>query len=254
MQMMPLGTKQKLESLGFKVFQKTDLKTRRLFTYIHHPENPNDPLAGLDVKYFNTLGDISKDLVENGEYIDINYYCWPVNDCPPYPHDVGYGYDAQIEYWEEQGLDVNGLPAWWVFWLICAAISLTAFVVVSMAVWFIQTVNAPCNYEIYPINECWKLIRAPDCSHAEFNTCGGPDANNDGIPDGQWGGAMPGESGTPNWQKDIWDPTTLIIAIIVGAIAIGAVVIITKLIPAKQPQPQQYYYPPPPSSNEKNYG
>jgi len=162
MQAMPLSIKNRLEDLGFEVTVKADPKTHKMFTWVKHPVNPADPLSGLDVKYFNNLKDITHDLVDNGESVDINYYHWPVNDCPPFMHNPGSGYDAQVEFWEEAQYDAKGNLALWTWFLVCAAIAMTVTVIVSLVCWFIEKINAPCTYEENWINECWVSITNVD--------------------------------------------------------------------------------------------
>jgi len=94
------------------------------------------------------------------------------------------------------------------------------------------------------INDCYKKIIFPDCSWKWFNSCGGPDNNGDGFPDGvvedEGGGDSPIDK--------------IILAIIVGAVAVGGILVISSLLKSRgQAQyAQQFpgYGPPPPSFRE----
>lgn len=257
MQGMSLATRQILEGKGFTVYEKYDETKGMTFTYVHHPENNlSDPSRGLDNKYFASLMDITRWTVDDGEYIDLDAYAWPVIDCPP---DMGY-YDENEAWpneltWKEPTYNEKGElitdPLSWA--LLFLAITLLVGVIVLGIIRIMQTLAAPCGetqITDIPGNECWKIIRSPDCKHAEFNACGGPDNNQDGKPDGQWAGAAEGESGTPNW-KGGWDISGIIMWIVIGAIAIGGTYVAIKLLakPKKQYYPsqpsQQYYYPQP---------
>ena len=239
---MSQSRKEYFESQGYKVFDGYDATLGKTFTYVTHPEhNLSDPHHGQTLKYFSSLMDINHYSVLDGEYVDLDWYSWPNQFCP-----AGFGYSSQNEeYYETMDANGNKLIDPILGGLIVVAVAAAIFITVTMVVQLIKAINAPCGWgKIIPINECWKIIIAPDCSKAEFNACGGPDENGDGIPDGQWAGAPPGESGTPTWTKDIWEPTETVKWVVIGAIAIGAVVIAVKLMGGKQSS--HAYYPPPP--------
>jgi len=239
---MPLEKKMVIESEGCIVFDKFDSKTRKTFSYIQHPD-------GLIRKWFGTLADINRFTVEDGEYIELDTCAWDGKNCPP-PPDAnmalsGNWYSSINETWSisaynEKGELIPAIPIWLMVTIVMVATSVTFL----MAILFIRTINAPCGHvETTRINECWKMVTAPDCSVAEFNACAGPDNNGDGKPDGQWGGDDPN---SPDWHKDIFDPKELIKWAVIGAIAIAGVIIVMKVIPKKHPYyPQQQYRAPP---------
>lgn len=81
---------------------------------------------------------------------------------------------------------------------------------------------APCGItgSEVPINDCYKKIIFPDCSWKWFNSCGGPDNNGDGHPDG----IVEDEGG----GEDIYDK--IIQIIIIGAVAIGGIVVLSSFL------------------------
>jgi hypothetical protein len=245
-----LVRKAQIESQGFTLYEQYDAYSGRTLTYIQHPANNlSDPFAGQSLKFFSSLSEIEHTVVQDGEYFDIDYYSWPTDYAYP-----GEGYLSQNEAWTESMMNEHGLFEPLEIGLVILAIGLMIAVIVTCISNFIQTINDPCGWgKTIPINDCWKIIVAPDCSKAEFNSCGGPDANGDGVPDGQWAGAAPGESGTPNWTKDIWDPTEMIKWAVIGVVAVVgvylAITLVSKIGQGKQQQypqyPPQYYQPPP---------
>jgi len=79
-----------------------------------------------------------------------------------------------------------------------------------------------------PINDCYKKIIFPDCHWKWFNSCGGPDNNGDGKPDG----IVEDEGGGDDMGDKIMK------LIIVGAVAVGGVLVLTQFL--KKPKEKKY--------------
>jgi len=113
---------------------------------------------------------------------------------------------------------------------ICLIALATVAVFTGLMNW-VRVRNAPCGVEgkIVEISDCAKMIIKPDCSSATFNACADPDG--DGIPEGEF---------TSDWTKsENW-----IDLIIIGAVAVGGVFILYKLLDIygkRQPSYRSYY-------------
>jgi len=235
---MPTLRKQQFEEAGFVVTERVDARKGRMFTYIRLPN-------GLEYKWFGTLADINRYTVDSDEYVTLDINAWPLYDCPPPSAGQlqqaldGHWYYSENDVWNPSGellIDPFSLAL-----LVTIIALMTGFVILMLCI-YSQITNAPCgDSTITNINECWKIIRAPDCSHAEFNACGGPDNNGDGKPDGEWAGG-----GDPNWQKDVLNPADIVMWVAIAALAIGGTYIAVKLLTRKkEPQyPPPQYYPP----------
>jgi len=231
-----------LESLGYTI-SELQLSSGKTKTYVTHPmDNPNDPFAGWTLAWFDKLYEVFPDAVdpENGvgneEYFDIDYYCLP--------EEVAYeGIRVDNFRWLPAGAsyddlehDAEGNLVWpWFAWILLVMV-ITMLIGVMFTMWtrHIQVSNAPCGPEgsEWYINDCWKMVIAPDCSYRSFNSCA-----NDG--EGEWEG---------DWRKDIPDWTDIIIWAIIGAVIIGGTVIAVKLIPKIKSRRQQLPSRPPPSN------
>ena len=139
------------------------------------------------------------------------------------------------------GLDERGLP---VDWLMIGLVILVTALIIMIAISLVRTFFAPCGIggSVQEINECWKLVIKPDCSARSFNSCADPDG--DGVPEGEWG--------SDDWTKN-FDLMEVIKWAVIGAIAIGGVVVIASLLRSKERAQYAQLYPdqpPPPSFRE----
>jgi len=152
--------------------------------------------------------------------------------------------DARLELYDNvyMGLDERGLP---VDWIIVGLVILVAALFVILFITLIRSWFAPCGIggQQQEINDCWKLVIKPDCSARSFNSC--LDADGDGVPEGGWG--------DDDWTKN-FDLMEVLKWVVIGAVAIGGVVIIASLLKSRgQAQYAQLYPgygPPPPSFRE----
>jgi len=235
-----LEHQQYMESLGYIISEGYDDQRGKYYTYITHPINPYDSASGHTLKYFPNLEQLTKEDVDDGEFVDISWYGTPDGTyipagCNPANQGECFWSNGDMWYISSAGLDKDGNELPIIGWIFAAAlIIIVAYAINTFVCSFIEKVNAPCSIKEEWINKpCWKIVRAPDCQWREFNACTGPDNNNDGFPDGEWEG---------EWKKDVFDPTEMIMWAIIGVVAIGGVLIVTKLIPQRKPPPQ----PPPP--------
>jgi len=223
---MALEHQQYMESLGYSISEKYDERRGKTYTYITHPvDNPNDPNAGLTLKYFPNLSLLNKEDVDDGEFVDLSWYATPKETFIPAgctASNWGECYWSNGEVWYESTLE-NGEVAiiGWIFAAII--IIIVAYAITTLVCSIIEKVNAPCSIQEKWINKpCWKIVRGPDCQWREFNACAGPDENGDGFPDGEWEG---------EWKKDVWDPSSLVWALVIGAVAIGGTIVAVKVLP-----------------------
>lgn len=236
--------KTKIEADGFTVTQRYHVGGRRILTYVRSPN-------GLEYKWFGSLHDIDHTVVEDGENFYLDVYAWPTTYCPP-----GDGSSSANEIWQQNtGMaqyNENGtlIIDWMTVGLIVLAVMLVTSVLLFAIANILRVIADPCGQTSWvDINECWKTIRFPDCKYDNFNTCGGPDYNDDGKPDGQWANATDQDDpGTPNPQggwPDWFDPGKIIMWIAIAAVAVGGTYVAVKIFT----RPKQPKYNQPPNSS-----
>jgi len=220
--------KQQFNQLGISTFTELSLDGRTR-DYLQLPN-------GKTLAYFDYLFQILPGDLYDGEECALGWGALP--------DEVSSTGVQTVEHESETGLELEDGSLWapigWIAVLL--VLSFVIYVYFTMRYTMVEKQNAPCGItgQQRTIDECWKLIIRPDCYAAEFNSCADPDG--DGIPEGEIG----------PWEKDINDPWEQYLKwIVIGAVAIGGVVIISLLLKSRgQAQyAQQFpgYGPPPPS-------
>lgn len=232
--------REKLESLGYKI-SEVQVMGGRTKTYVTHPQgNPSDPFAGQTLAWFDKLFDVFPDAVDpvygvaDDEYFDLDWEALPEEVRYEGIRVDNYRWLPDLQLQAQVGYDENGHELWWPWWayiLLLAAFSISVGVFFTMWSRHIQVVNAPCGSGTdWWINDCWKMVQAPDCSYRAFNSCA-----NDG--EGAWEG---------DWQKDIGEDWLSLI--IIGAVAVVGVVLAINIIPKLIPEKKSQRY-----NNNKGY-
>jgi len=187
-------------------------------------------LDGLELPWYDVLYQVPH--LNNNEQ-----YAMPLT-CVPSEVQVN---DLRTALWDdittyETTADGQTLVIWWMA-LALLTIKIVGAILIFICLYYIlERIYAPCGItgstEI--INDCWKKVIMPDCRYKTFNSCGGEDENGDGYPDGEWA--------EDEWQGGVGWAQYLII----GIALVGAVVIISKVLPMfkKQPTPSPHYPPP----------
>jgi len=185
-------------------------------------------LEGLDLPWYDVLYEVPH-LNNNDQY------AMPLT-CVPQEVQVN---DLRTGLWDdittyETSADGQTLPIPWIA-LALLTIKVVGAILIFICVYYLfERILAPCGIagSQMIINDCWKIVIMPDCARREFNSCVGPDENGDGKPDGEWVGDWEGET---NWAAYL----------VIGIVAIGAIIIIPPLLRAVRPAPQLPTYPPP---------
>jgi len=227
-------TRLNFESRGYEVIELStpDPHFRTRF-FIKLPAE----LGGRTLADYEYMFQIPNSLYDNEE-IALNTVNQGVQTTPTELNQL----DARLELYDNvyMGLDARGLP---IDLIMVGLVILVVALFVMILIQLIQSWFAPCGIggQQQEINDCWKLIIKPDCSARSFNSC--LDADGDGI---QEGGFDPDD----DWTKN-FDLMETLKWVVIGAVAIGGVVIIASLLKSRgQAQyAQQFpgYGPPPPS-------
>jgi len=229
-------TRLKFESSGYEVIELSapDPHFRTKF-FIKLPMD----LGGGTLANYDYMFQIPNSL-SNGEQIAVNTINQGIQTTP----DELNQNNARVELYDNiyMGLDERGLP---IDWIMVGLVILVTALIIMVSIKLVQSLFAPCGIggQIQEINDCWKLVIKPDCSARSFNSCADPDQ--DGIPEGEWG--------DDPWTKN-FDLMEVLKWAVIGAVAIGGVVIIASLLKSRgQAQyAQQFpgYGPPPPGFRE----
>lgn len=201
-------TRAELEANGVEVIVRS-------YPDPHFKTNTFIIVEGLELPWYDVLYEVPH-LNNNDQY------AMPLT-CVPQEAQVN---NLRTALWEdivtyETTADGQTLPIWWLG-LALLTIKIVGAVLIFVCIYYVlERIFAPCGItgsEI-EINKCWKKVIMPDCRWKTFNSCAGPDENEDGKPDGEW-------------EEDEWQGGVDIMSwLIIGAVAIGGVVIAVKVIP-----------------------
>jgi len=210
---MNLEMRQLLEQDGCEVVEGLWNFTFKTRIFIRHPDGQLNP-------YYEYLHQIP--LLPNGTTIDLAK--------PAMPDDEIYGSTAVKNAGAitnaESGLDANGLPIPIIVGYIIIAVILLAIVICLYYLIHPPTQQPPCGTEpkVIDVSDCAKIILMPNCDSRMYDAC------------------------TDEWLEDDWHgwepPADWTTWLVIGIIAIGAIVIIPPLLRTIRPPPKH----PPPTS------
>lgn len=216
-EVMILEMRQLLEQDGCEVIEggwDFKFKTR---IFIRHPDGRLNP-------YYDNLSQIP--ILPNGTNIDLAKNAMPTDEI--------YGStavkDAGAITNTETGLDASGLPIPIIIGYIVIAVILLAIVICIYFMIHPPIQQPPCGTEakIVDVGDCAKIIIMPNCDSRLFDSC------------------------TDEWLEEDWHtwepPANWATWLVIGIIAIGAIVIIPPLLRTIKPR-----YPPQPSPRPPIY-
>lgn len=215
-----------IEKDGCQVIESSWNRKFQTRIFILHPDNRLNP-------YYDYLYQIP--FLPNGQELDLAKSAMP--DGAPgggttAVEDAGAITNASYE------LNAEGLPIPVIVGYIILAVILLAIIICIYYILHPPAQQPPCGIdpEIIPVegSECAKIIMMPNCDSRTYDAC------EDEWLEDDWHGWEPPE----NWMQ--W--------VVIGIVAVGAIVLIPTIIKAIRPESQPvYYYPPPQNTKAEDY-